>query len=51
MVGGGGGGGDWNPNAVIGILRYSVAYPDLFDADPDPTFYIDADPDPDPNFT
>ena len=29
----------------------SVPAPERFDADPEPTFYVDADPDLDPNFT
>ena len=31
------------------ILQSSVADPERFDANPDPTFQADPDPDPDPN--
>ena len=32
------------------MLKSSVADPERFGADPDPTFQADADPDPDPTF-
>ena len=33
-------------DGVFNVLRQSVADPERFDADPDPTFHADADPDP-----
>ena len=33
-------------NVAIPIVWSSVADPERFDADPDPTFHADADPDP-----